>query len=155
MNIPKGEMKRRSTGVKIQHSIGGSDIGGEAANSVQKVWTDNTKVLIASFINGFGRRQNTTLWNGTGNFRLDLQTTDATETRFAFQESDAVHGQVHLKSLPNDAKVGSAESDANKTIAHFLTNAMEASLKDGTIWEVYYAPYTPKKAQDQGKTQKK
>ena len=66
-----------------------------------------------------------------------------------------MHGQVHLKSLPNDAKVGSAESDANKTIAHFLTNAMEASLKDGTIWEVYYAPYTPKKAQDQGKTQKK
>ena len=65
MNIPKGEMKRQSTGAKIQHAIGGTEIGGEAANSVQKVWTDNTTVLIASFINGFGRRQKTTLWDGT------------------------------------------------------------------------------------------
>ena len=104
MSTLTGEIKRQSTRQQIQHSIGGSDVGGEAAKSVQEVWNDNKNALRKAFCNGFGQSANSTLWL-EGNFRLDLQSTDSRATRFAFQEGNKVHGQVHLLSIPADAKI--------------------------------------------------
>ena len=159
MSTPNGKIAKQSTGQPIPHYIGGSDVGGEAASKVQKAWNANIGDLRTAFCNGFGRRQNLTLWK-EGNFRLDLQSTSEGEERFAFQEGNAVHGQVHLKSVPGDAAIAAGSpvparkaQGANWTIASFCASAMADSLKDGTIWEVYYEP--PLQAQGQGNNKKK
>ena len=156
---------KKAPTAQIQHSIGGSDVGGEAVKSVQKVWNDNKNDLRIAFCNGFGRPDNTRLWI-KGDFRLDLQSRDSRATRFAFQEGNKVHGQVHLLSIPADAKIPVPEiadeqerkkwtkdQQVNWSIGWWLAGAMTESLKDGTIWEVYYEP--PLQAQGQGNNKKK
>jgi len=163
MSTPTGKIKERSTDAQIRHYIGGSDVGGEASERVQKAWNDNKKDLRKAFCNGFGRPANTTLWK-EGNFRLDLQSSSGGEERFAFQEDKAVHGQVHLR-IPGDAKIQvpeiadeqerkkwTKEQQVNWSIGWWLVEAMIKSLKDGTIWEVYYEP--PQQAQGQGNNKK-
>jgi len=161
MSTPTGKITKQSTGQPIQHHIGGSDVGGEASERVQKTWTDNIEDLRTAFCNGFGRSPNK-FWEGGKNnaFRLDLQSSSGGEERFAFQEGGAVHGQVHLISVPGDAAIAAGspvparkEQGANWTIASVMAGAMIDSLKDGTIWEVYYEP--PKQAQGQGNNKKK
>ena len=166
MSTPTGKITKQSTGQPIQHHIGGSDVGGEASERVQKTWTDNIEDLRTAFCNGFGRSPNK-FWEGGKNnaFRLDLQSSSGGEERFAFQEDKAVHGQVHLR-IPGDAKIQvpeiadeqerkkwTKEQQVNWSIGWWLVEAMIKSLKDGTIWEVYYEP--PQQAQGQGNNKKK
>lgn len=70
------------------------------------------------------------------NCRLDYQgPTQNGGYRYALQQGNAVHAQVHLRPPP--ANVAQTYNNVNELMAGSVWGAMRQSLNTGTIWEAW------------------
>merc|ERR1712037_281579 len=136
----KMPLKMRDTGRGFLTTPSGTITTGPRGQLVQDAWVEpgTAKKLREAFANGLEGDSTKTLWDGKkgskyANFRLDRQSRSNGETRFAFQEFKAVHGQVHLV----EANIPKEITDKTKMF-HLYGAMRECLTRTGTIWEIYY-----------------
>jgi len=132
-------MTIKATKQKIYQTTDASQPAGIAPLEVKEAWQADRGGWRQGFEDGIGKQRERselhTSEHKKKGYRLDLQSynNQKGEAHFAFQEKDAVYGQVHLEY---DPKI--PDHVPGKTIGKALVAAMGECLDTRTIWEVKY-----------------
>merc|ERR1712172_333473 len=132
-------MTIKGTQQKIYQTTDATQPAGVAPLEVKEAWKADRGGWRQGFEDGIGKQRERselhTSEHKKKGYRLDLQSynNQKGEAHFAFQEKDAVYGQVHLEY---DPKI--PDHVPGKTIGKALVAAMGECLDTRTIWEVKY-----------------